>query len=224
MIHLIRFQSPAALAILVFLLSPVSPAQEETEDPEFIFHSNSENALFSVVRGSWRHKEFEGRKLIRLSPEPIEECRVDLGPTLRSYDLTISAKILGKCQGRLCPRMGVGLFGKYGFTLRLAPGHGRLELVQYGEIIASETCKWQSATWHYIELQMLAATNHWILEGRTWSDEVPRLESPTFSHKAYPGTMTHPLSGKAFLTASPYNGLPIFFDEVVLRKTVVDSD
>ena len=110
--------------------------------------------------------------------------------------------------------MGVGLFGKNGFFLRLAPGRHRIELVQYGEVIAEAPLQWDSATWQHLELKVAATGTYWKVTGTTWSENLSKPELPTLEKKVYPSTVTHPLSGRAFLTGAPFSGHPIFYDEV----------
>ncbi len=202
---------------------PVDGANEETPEEvgEVIFDAMEKGALFSPVEGDWRKFEEEnGRNLIRLSGEPVVASRVEMGPYLRENELVMSANVMGKARKRLKPRMGLGLYGKNGFFLRLAPARGALELVQHGEILVETPYPWKSEEWHRLELAITVTEDRsrWTLEARAWPDGEDRPEEPVLVWPFRQEEQIFPLAGKAFLCGSPYNGLPIFFDEAVLRK------
>ncbi|MDF1755127.1 MAG: hypothetical protein P1U89_20225 [Verrucomicrobiales bacterium] len=207
-----------AIPLLVFFTLVSADEKKPEKDPNVIFDSESDSAQFATISGIWKSFEDEGEKMIRLSPEPIRDSRVDIGPILPTYNITVTAKVLAKEKGRLKPMMGVGIFGDFGITLRVAPARKKLELVQYGEIIADAPCEWVSARWFFIELTMKAQATAWRLEGKIWDAEKEKPEAPTLIHEALPASMTHQLYGRAFLTGAPYTGLPIFYDKVTVRK------
>lgn len=212
--------------VFVLLIAQSSPElfgedkNKPVEAPtNILFDSEAESARYLSVSGSWRAYEFEGEQMIRLTPEPVQQCRVELGELLKDYHISITAKVLGKERKRLKPRMGVGIFGEYGFTLRIAAGKNQLELVQYGEVIAASPFNWVSAQWHFIELEMEPEATFWRLSGRVWPSGSEKPATPQLVHDVFPSTLTHSLYGRAFLVGSPFNGLPLFFDKVEVRNT-----
>lgn len=203
------------------------PEDEKKKKPKVIqieektttlFTSESELAKYSALSGDWRPFELDGTWMIRMQSETIQPCRVDFGPYLNVYDISISAKVLGKHKGRLKPRFGVGLFGRYGFFLRLSGGNEKLELVRYGEVLTSVPYSIDSDQWNYLELRVKAEKDHWVLIGRAWLDGAPRPLKPQISHKVVPEINTQKVMGRGNLTGSPFNGLPIYFDNIELKK------
>ena len=192
--------------------------EPEKKDLKPIFEGGSDPSLFTKVSGNWQSAKHKGKAVLSLGPEPVQECRTEMGPYLRSYNVSISAKVFSKQKSRIKPRMGVGLFGKNGFILRLAPGQKRIELVQYGEVIAEAPLQWKSETWQFLELTVTGETHHWQVSGRTWGDSQSKPELPTLEKAVYPSEVTHPVSGRAFLTGSPFSGYPILYDEVIVRQ------
>lgn len=213
---------------LFVLLSLTANAQEkeaakDVADPNVLFQSGTKSALFATVTGSWKSYDYKGKKIIRLNPEPVQQCRVELGPILRTYNVSIKTKVLAENKRRLSPRMGVGVFGEYGFFLRLTPARKKLELVQYGEVIAEAPCEWQPSRWQFIMLRVTAQATHWKVEGTTWAEGKPEPKKATLTHKAFPADVTHPLYGRASLVGSPFNGLPIYYDEILVLKEDPES-
>jgi len=191
----------------------------QAEEPALLFASRNAGALFAPITGSWRFYDNEGINIIRLTPQPVRECRLEMGPKLRGPGYSISAKTQAKAKSRLFPKMGVGLYGANGLCLLLAPGHQRLELVQYGETIAQDPLTaWKEEIWWTLELRVTPQDRHGKIEARAWPSDAPRPEKAALEREMALEMLPLPLSGRAFVTASPYSGLPVYFDEVVVLK------
>lgn len=191
---------------------------EVKKNPEVIYKMGSDLSLLTKVSGDWEKAKFQGKSVLRLNPEPIQENRIEIGNYLPSYKVSISAKVCSPQNKRIKSRMGVGLFGGNGFFLRLAPGRHRIELVQYGEVLAEAPLQWDSETWQHLELKVTPEETFWKVSGTTWAENQSKPELPTLEKKVYPSRVTHPLSGRAFLTGSPFGGHPIYYDEVEVRS------
>lgn len=218
-----RLLYPLALIMFSGLAIPAFPQEKEADEeekkpPDVIFKMGSDLSLFTKVSGSWKFADYEGKSVLRLAPEPIQESRIEMGAYLRSHNVGISAKVFSSQKRRIRSRMGVGLFGGNGFFLRLAPGRHRIELVQYGEVIAEAPLQWDSKTWRYLEFEVIDEETHWIVRGTSWDEEESKPELPTLEKKVYPLSLTHPLAGRAFLTGAPFGGYPILYDEVEVRS------
>ena len=180
--YTMRLYVQTHIVLLLFCFLDMGNAQnktKETKDPRVIFKSGTPTALFKTVSGIWKSYELKGKKMIRLSPEPIQQCRLEMGPSLRTYNVSVSTKTLAKNKGRLNPRMGVGLFGEFGFFLRLVPAREKMELVQYGEVIAECPLQWDPSKWQFIKLKVTAADTHWKVEGKTWREGKPNRRNPS---------------------------------------------
>ena len=213
--------------LLIFLLTRAIPAcaQSTAKDSperqlEVIFDASASGALFSTVSGKWGKLVKGGNSMIQLNGEPVVESRVEMGPYLRNNEVVMSAKVKGRAKAGLKPRMGVGVYGKNGFFLRLAPARDMVEIAQYGEVIAEAPYEWDPEKWHHLELTIVVATEktHWVVSGKAWPDDGEKPEVPVVVHRATLASLIFPLAGKAFLTGSPYNGYPILFDDAVLKK------
>ena len=191
---------------------------EQQKDPSILFQSRPEISFLTQVAGKWSLYQLKGDNIFRLDPEPLRHGIAEIGPYLRSYDLSISARFLAKKKSRIGPRMGLGLYGKNGLTLRLAPSHNRIELVQYGEVLAQAPLRWKSEAWHHLKLTVTAEATHWKVAGKTWAHHRPKPLQPSLLYELSPGALTHPLSGRAFLCGSPFSGYPIFYDDIAVRR------
>ncbi|MCB1087197.1 MAG: hypothetical protein KDM63_09140, partial [Verrucomicrobiae bacterium] len=171
---------------------------------------------YFVVDGEWSIADLDGGKVLKLTEEPLVDGQLQLGESLKETGGSIVAKVKAEKKRRSFPRFGVGLHGMSGFRLRLVPVQNKIELVRNEEVVASADLTWQSGQWWFLELSVTRANEGWSVAGRAWPDGGSRPEQATIET-----TSTEPkFSGKASVSGTPFAGLPIFFDEIVIRKEV----
>ena len=111
------------------------------------------------------------------------------------------------------------MHGMKGYRLRVAPAAKQLELVKDQEVIQSVPIKWQSGLWYFVELEVLENNNSWTISGRAWPENANRPEDAQIDYIS----VETGFRGKASITGTPYAELPIWFDDLEIRRTPVDA-
>ncbi len=227
---LFRLPSPSIVAIPLLALSlPAAAADDDPKkepaaepDPGLVFKADFEDQEpgdvpgdYFVLDGEWSVVEIDGGKAMKLLEVPLVEAQVQVGDSFKEIGGTISARIKADKKRRSFPRFGVGLHGMSGYRLRLFPAQGRLELVKSEEVIQSCDLEWTPGEWWFLELTVKPAGDAWTVTGRAWPESGAR---PKAAQIDYISTETK-FSGKASVTGTAYAGLPIYFDDIEVRKT-----
>jgi hypothetical protein len=171
-----------------------------------------------VLNGEFAVREADGRKFLELPGAPLDSFAVMFGPA-GNENTRLTARILGTSQGRRYPSFAVGLNGLGGYRLKLAPGKRSLDLCrgseESGEIVASCAFAWKSGEWTRLRLQVRqTGNNEWHVEGKAWMEGSAEPAEWMVSYVE----KEKPLSGRAYVSASPFSGTPIRFDGLVMTK------
>ena len=185
-----------------------------------LYENNFEKALvdkapddFLVLDGAFAVKEEGGNKFLELPGAPLDTFGVLFGPT-ESSDVSVSARIHGTGQGRRFPTFGVGLNGSGGFKLQVSPAKKLLELSRNEEVIASATYAWESGSWTQFRLQVRKVKDgEWNVEGKAWKQRAAEPAGWLISHVE----KTEPTPGRGWIGGSPYSGVAIRFDDLLIR-------
>ncbi len=212
----------------VFFLSPANAqdGKEETEEKKTerkadfsVAVKGEEKTLsseFTAKVGKWQVGE--NPKCFQIMAEPLVEGRIEFGPSYRDTELTLLVEIWAKSGKRIYPRMGIGLFGKNGFYLRVFPAQKRIELVRRGVVLTKAPFSWKSGEHYLFELSVKAVDEDWSVSGRVWVKNGDRPEKPQLNHKAWSDELLFPLAGRSSAVATAFSGLPVSFNRVEIYK------
>jgi len=159
------------------------------------------------IKGRW-YVEKAAKKL-KLEPEPLVIGWLEFGPEIREKGATICALARAPGKGRLRSRIGVGLYGKNGFQLRVDQGKGSVELVRRGIVIKSVVFETDPETLYEMELNVSEDGENWLVKGRVWEYETDRPGEPIFTHRAFSDELLFPLAGRSCLVATAFSGEPV---------------
>jgi hypothetical protein len=217
----------SALAVSGSLLADTkkdapTPAKDAPpKDPNLVLKTDFEDqqpgpapATLFVVEGEWSIAEIDGGKALRLAEAPLVDGQVQLGDSLKEMGGTIAARVKAEKGRRSYPRFGLGLHGMTGYRLRLFPAKNRIELIRNEEIVQSTDCLWEPGKWWRLELTVAPAGEGWRVTGRAWADGAARPEKPVLEFAA----PEPKFSGKASLNGTPFAALPLYFDDIEIRK------
>ncbi|MBU6300445.1 MAG: hypothetical protein KGS60_02740 [Verrucomicrobia bacterium] len=181
------------------------------------FPAGKEPDLF-ILAGSFSVEAEEGgNHVLQIATGELVDATVQLGDSLKTGG-EIVARIKGVQQRRSFPRFGVGLHGKAGFQLRVAPAARAVELLKGEDVIQTVPFTWTAGQWHLVRLRVAAIPNGgWSVSGWVWPEAAPAPSQALIDYIAEPG----PLQGKSSLFGTPFSGQPIQFDDV--RITALDS-
>lgn len=173
---------------------------------------------FLVLNGAFTVQEENGEKFMELPGAPLESFGVMFGPA-GVDNVAVSAKVFGTAKGRRYPEIALGLNGLGGYRLKLAPAKRSLQLFrgpeEGGELVASTDFAWTSGSWTHLTLCVRRmGEDNWRVEGKAWMEGGAE---PSDWMVTYPETQK-PLAGRPYVTASPYSGTPIRFDDLVVHK------
>lgn len=217
-----------ATSLFAPAFTPLSQAENEEKESdapevEFAFQEDFEKleagdvpSDYFVIEGEWSIVKTDDENLaLKVAEAPLVESQVQLGESLRDMGGTVRARVLADKKRRSSPRFGVGMHGMSGFRLRLVPAGNQLELVRSDEVAASTEITWTAGDWWMLELSVEPDdTGQWNVAGRAWPEDGERPEKPQIEFSEAEAKF----SGKASVTATPYAGLPIFFDNIVVEK------
>lgn len=189
---------------------------EEMERPEalaFVDIGNSDEGSIpggtTVKEGRWRVDDETDE--LRALTSPLVISWLEFGPEVREKGATIVATGQAPGGGRLQSRFGVGLHGKNGFQLRLAPVKDEVELVRRREVLRSVTLPLETDRAYTMELAVVADDDRWIVRGWVWEAEEKRPDNPLIEYRIFDEELLFPLAGRAVLRATPFSGKPVAF-------------
>ncbi len=180
--------------------------------------AGTEPADGTVVKGGWTIAGSPAR--IQMKALPLCEGWFSFGPEIREKAATIRSRGHAPGRPRIQSRIGVGLYGKNGFQLRLVPASQEVELVRRGAVILKKAFPLDSASTYEMELSVAAEGNAWIITGRVWEEGGSRPTEELLRYKIWNDELLFPLAGTAALVATPFSGKPITFQgaEVYLGR------
>ncbi|MDF1657822.1 MAG: hypothetical protein P1U58_09425 [Verrucomicrobiales bacterium] len=211
-------RTEVAAVILGVLFTGVVDADETNDAPfvlppptAFLDIANTSEGTYpggaTPIEGKW-YVEKAAKKL-KLQPEPLVIGWLEFGPEFREKGATISALARAPGEGRLRSRIGVGLYGKNGFQLRIDQGKGRVELVRRGIVINSVVYETGPQVLYEMELNVSEDGEDWIVSARVWEYETDRPKEPIFAHRVFADELLFPLAGRSCLIATPFSGEPV---------------
>ena len=213
---------------LVFLAFGAEGEEESEKDPNLVYSNDFEEAEegrvpgnYFVIDGEFEIEKGEGEgagQALKLLASPLVEGSIQFGPTLEGGG-SVKVRVKAEKRGRSYPRFGVGMHGMKGYRLRVAPAAKQLELVRDQEVIQSVPIKWQSGLWYFVELEVLENNNSWTVSGRAWPENANRPEDAQIDYIS----VETEFRGKASITGTPYAELPIWFDDLEIRRAPVDT-
>jgi len=171
---------------------------------------------FTVQSGKW--KVGDKPKCFQVAAEPLLESRIEFGPEYRETGVTLTGELWADSARRSYPRMGLGLFGKNGFFLRLFPAQHRIELVRRGVVLAQKPFAWKSGEHYLMELSVQAEEKDWRVTGAVWPKSGKRPVKPQISYLAWSDELLFPLAGRSSAVATPFAGLPVSFNRIKIYK------
>ncbi len=194
--------------------------KKEESGPDFSIAVKGDEQIlsadFTIKKGLW--KVGENPKCFQISAEPLVEGRIEFGPSYRETELTLLVEGWAKSGKRIYPRMGIGLFGKNGFYLRVFPAQKRIELVRRGAVLTKAPFAWKSEEHYLFELSVKEDGDDWKVSGRVWPKDKDRPEKPQLEHTACSDELLFPLAGRSSAVATAFAGLPVSFNRVEIYK------
>jgi hypothetical protein len=169
---------------------------------------------FLVIEGQFTVREEAGNKFLEHPGTPLDSFGVLFGPNLKD-NVGISARIFATSKGRRFPAFDVGLNGLGGYKLRVAPGKKLLELYRGDALKKSFALDWKGGKWTHLKLQVVKRSDaEWLVEGRIWVEGASEPKEPTITFIDNEA----PPSGRASVSAMPYSGTPIRFDDLLVSE------
>jgi len=166
---------------------------------------------FLVLDGAFTVKEVDGNKVLELPGAPLDTFGLLFGPNEKE-NIAVSARILATAKGRRYSDFGVGLNGVGGYKVRVSPGKKQLELYRGDDLKKSVPLTWQPNKWTHLKLQVAkSGEKTWEVQGKIWQEGNEPV-SPTIGFT----DSEAPTPGRASVSAQPYSGLPILFDDFVV--------
>jgi hypothetical protein len=212
--------SPIPLLFLAILCSMLA-ARAADPSPEPIYKNDFESAAVDtmpkdmlVVAGAFAVKQDKEGKYLELPGEPLDTFGFLFGPS-EPADVSASARFFGTKKGRKYPTFGVSLNGVSGYRLQVSPAKQALELFKGGEErlnVVEVPYTWASDAWTSLRIQVRKTGSSWIIEGKAWptgSSEPEKWTITTEEKQSLP-------AGRAGIWGSPYSGLPIRFDDLLV--------
>lgn len=167
---------------------------------------------FLVLDGQFSIQEENGNKFLQLPGAPLDSYGVLFGPSFKT-NCAVSARFFGTAKGRRFPTFAVGVNGVGGYKLRVSPGKKQLEIYRSDAVKKSVPLEWKPGTWTHLKLTLLqTGEKEWQVEGKIWGDGEKEPEKPSITFT----DNEQPPAGRALISASPYSGTPIKFDDFVV--------
>lgn len=180
------------------------------------YTAGAEPDLFILTGVFTVETEEGGNQVLQIGTGELVDATVQVGDSLKS-GAEVTVRVKGLQQRRSFPRFGVGLHGKAGFQLRVAPAARAVELLKGEEVIQTVPFTWAAGQWHVLRLRVEGIANAgWSVSGWVWPEAAPQPEQALIEYIAEKST----LQGKTSLFGTPFSGQPIQFDDV--RVTALD--
>jgi hypothetical protein len=176
----------------------------------------------SSVAGRWTTNA--AAKTLEAAPEPILDAWLEFGPEIREQGASIVASGRAPSPGRLQSRLGVGLYGKNGFQLRLDPARQRVELVRRGAVLRRASLSIDPERLHHLELSVRGERGGWLVGGRVWTEEGQAPEQTLLDFRIASDELQFPLAGRSVLLATPFSGEPVAFLSATVYREGYRSD
>lgn len=165
---------------------------------------------FLVLDGQFVVREEEGNKFLQLPGAPLDSFGFLFGPALKENS-TATAKFLGVATGRRYPTFAIGLNGVGGYKVRVSPGKRKLELYKGDEVKTSVPLEWKPGKWTFLRIQVVpSGEGEWEVSGKVWQEG---SNEPSEASIKFTEAENLP-NGRAMISASPYSGKPIRFDDL----------
>lgn len=169
---------------------------------------------FLILDGQFEVKEEGGNKFLELPGAPLDTFGLLFGPNMKE-NIEVTARIFGTAKGRRYPVFDVGLNGVGGYKLRVSPGKKALELYRGDNLKESVPLEWIPGKWTHFNLKVLKGTGpEWKIEGRIWQEGAEQPAEPSIAIT----DTAEPVNGRASVSGMPFSGMPIRFDDLVLRE------
>jgi len=165
-----------------------------------------------VMAGDFAVKQDKEGKYLELPGEPLDSFGLLFGPSVQD-DVSASARFYGSKKGRKFPTFGVSLNGANGYRLQVSPAKGALEFFKGDESKLSVPYTWTPDSWTTLRITVRKKGAGWVIEGKAWTTGSPEPEKPTITLDE----TTAPATARAGIWGSPYSGLPIRFDDLVVE-------
>ncbi len=220
----------ASLALAITNLSFGQKAADEVsddaepKDPTLVYSNDFEEPKpgrvpgnYFVLDGDFEIMANEGEdagQALKLLPSQMVEASIQFGSSIEGSG-SVKVRAMAEKRGRSYPRFGVGMHGLKGFRLRVSPAGKQLELVLDQVVIQSVPFDWTSGIWYFVELSVVENNNSWTVTGRAWSESEDRPRDGQIDHIFVDETE---FKGKASITGTPYAELPIYFDDLEIRR------
>lgn len=172
---------------------------EEGDPPKEVF----------VVDGTIKVAAKDGNKAVMVSPDNLVDASAQFGSSAAGESV-IKARVFASKKGRSNPRFGIAVHGMSGYRLLVNAPKKTLELVKSDETLASVPYEWTSDAWLWMKLEARKSGDEWTITGKTWAANASEPAEAQISHtdKGLKG------QGKASVWATPYSGMPVWFDDV----------
>jgi len=167
-----------------------------------------------VVAGAFAVKQDKDGKYLELPGEPLDTFGFLFGPS-EEADVSAGARFFGTKKGRKYPTFGLSLNGVGGYRLQVSPAKQALELFKGGEErlnVVNVPYTWASDTWTSLRIQVRKTGSSWVIEGKAWPAGSPEPEKWMITTEDKEAIRP----GRAGIWGSPYSGLPIRFDDLLL--------
>jgi len=167
-----------------------------------------------VVAGAFAVKQDKDGKCLELPGEPLDTFGFLFGPS-EEADVSAGARFFGTKKGRKYPTFGLSLNGVGGYRLQVSPAKQALELFKGGEErlnVVNVPYTWASDTWTSLRIQVRKTGSSWVIEGKAWPAGSPEPEKWMITTEDKEAIRP----GRAGIWGSPYSGLPIRFDDLLL--------
>jgi hypothetical protein len=189
--------------------------------PKVLYENNFEKAAvgalsedFLVLDGAFEVKQDNGNKFLELPGAPLDSYAVQFGPA-ESENVYVSARIKGTAKGRRYPIFGIGLNGVAGFKLQVSPAKKELQLLKDQATKAGAPFEWKSGAWTHLKLAVRKTKeNEWKIQGKTWFEGASEPQEWIISYSETEA----PITGKASVFGSPFSGMPIQFDDLLVSE------
>ena len=165
---------------------------------------------FLVLDGNFAVKEAEGQKFLQLPGAPLDSYGFLFGPAIKENSVA-TARFFGEATGRRYPTFAIGLNGVGGYKVRVSPGKRELELYKGDDVKTAVPLQWKPGKWTSLKIQVVpAGEGKWEVTGKIWQEGAEEPAEPTITYNETEGLP----NGRAMISASPYSGKPIRFDDL----------
>jgi hypothetical protein len=164
------------------------------------------------LNGDFTVKSNGTNKFLELPGAPVDAFALSFGPA-QSGDVTARARIFGTAKGRRLPTFGLGTGGVAGYRLQVSPAKKALEMYRDQDLKATVTFDWKPGEWTLLRLDVRKLKEgEWKIQGKAWTEGTAE---PSGWSVEFTDTEA-PLNGRASVSASPFSGTPIWFDDLTV--------